>query len=448
MLAPLLKTSATHTQPGLPSGSNQALDRNRDGQDFSRVFNQHNEPPVQERADKPVNKDVKNSAAKGESSTTDTVSSSAQADQAFKDASEQEIKNGLNKNADELLPVLEEGESELIIDAHGLEQTDSWSFWLQFVQDTATDIDKPLETIVTQQQDMPALVDMADTQAVLSAPSVTLPVEASKAVVLQQAGIGERSLVHNTETSIPLNTPFAGLNKYNLTEGDTLSDAVNELTSAADLPEAVNFTALAAASLPSTLAKAHTDMTGSVGEMRLVGEVAVDAARLEPTLPAGGQDNKWLSQTEQSTNTAVTTALEHKSFLQLRFNQQTLAPDLLEKTGWLIEHKVDTAQIQLDPPELGPIAVKIHTHQDQVSVSFVVANPQLRDALDQTLQRLKELLQEQGINLSHADVSDQRQQREHSGEEASPVAGGGELMDDELVAINLPHNESAVDHFV
>ena len=132
----------------------------------------------------------------------------------------------------------------------------------------------------------------------------------------------------------------------------------------------------------------------------------------------------------------------------MRFNQQTLAADLAEKTGWIVEHKLDTAQIQHDPAELGPIAVKIHTHQDQVSVSFVVTNPQVRDAMDQTLQRLKELLNEQGVTLAHADVNDQRQRRDDNEPEAGGRAGRGDVDDEEVLAVALPLNTLGVDQFV
>ena len=81
-------------------------------------------------------------------------------------------------------------------------------------------------------------------------------------------------------------------------------------------------------------------------------------------------------------------------------------------------------------------------------MSFVVANPQVRDAMDQTLQRLKDLLQEQGINLAHADVNDQRQQRDSSGQERSAQAGSGESADDEMHSVPMVHSELAVDHFV
>ncbi len=157
---------------------------------------------------------------------------------------------------------------------------------------------------------------------------------------------------------------------------------------------------------------------------------------------------KGLSQADSTTASSSLANAEHKTFFQLRFNQQTLAADLAEKTGWIVEHKLDTAQIQLDPAELGPIAVKIHTHQDQVSVSFVVTNPQVRDAMDQTLQRLKELLNEQGVTLAHADVNDQRQRRDDNEPEAGGRAGRGDVDDEEVLAVALPLNTLGVDQFV
>lgn len=165
--------------------------------------------------------------------------------------------------------------------------------------------------------------------------------------------------------------------------------------------------------------------------------------------PVGlNSEGKGAAQTLGVQSLQASAATEAKTFLQLRFNQQTLAQDLVEKTGWLIEHKLDTAQIQLDPAELGPITVKIHSHQDQVSVSFVVNNQQVRDAMDQTLQRLKELLAEQGVMLAHADVNSQ--QHNHDGRAQGEGAGQHQDDADADIAqtIDIAEPQSGIDHFV
>lgn len=102
--------------------------------------------------------------------------------------------------------------------------------------------------------------------------------------------------------------------------------------------------------------------------------------------------------------------------MTLAFGHAQWTENLAERTGWLIEHAIKTADIQLDPPELGPIAVKIHLQQDQISVSFMAPNASVKEAIDHSMARLKELLQEQGIQLAHADVGHQQ----HSSQQQRP----------------------------
>ena len=103
--------------------------------------------------------------------------------------------------------------------------------------------------------------------------------------------------------------------------------------------------------------------------------------------------------------------------LQMAFGNAQWSEALAERAAWLASQQIHSAELQLDPPELGPLQVRISVHQDQAVVSFVSANPQVRDALDQSMARLRELLQDQGMQLMDAGVSDQR--RDDSGETAA-----------------------------
>jgi Flagellar hook-length control protein FliK len=95
-----------------------------------------------------------------------------------------------------------------------------------------------------------------------------------------------------------------------------------------------------------------------------------------------------------------------------------------EKVLWLAAQNVSSAEIKLDPPELGSLQVKVSLHQDQASVTFVSPHAPVRDALDQQMQRLRDMFQEQGIALLHVDVSDksfsrQRQDTEDNSKNTS-----------------------------
>lgn len=108
--------------------------------------------------------------------------------------------------------------------------------------------------------------------------------------------------------------------------------------------------------------------------------------------------------------------------MQIHFSNPQWAQGLAEQTATLIHQRISSAEIQLDPPELGPLQVRIQVHQDQASVNFVSANPQVREALDLGLLRLKDMLQEQGMQLVDSGVSDQSggERREQAEGESSP----------------------------
>ena len=108
--------------------------------------------------------------------------------------------------------------------------------------------------------------------------------------------------------------------------------------------------------------------------------------------------------------------------------------DVGEQLTWMSKQGIKEAEIHLDPPELGPLQVKVTVEKDQAHVSFVVQHSSVREALDQNAMRLREMFEAEGLNLANLDVSDQSQQRESQGEggssaETSIAAQQGEESD-------------------
>jgi flagellar hook-length control protein FliK len=79
---------------------------------------------------------------------------------------------------------------------------------------------------------------------------------------------------------------------------------------------------------------------------------------------------------------------------------------MAQKVSWVASEGVKTAHIQLDPPELGSLTIKVTMDQDgNTHVSFVAANAQSRDVIEGQMQRLRDMLQQQGIELDSVDVN-------------------------------------------
>lgn len=78
-----------------------------------------------------------------------------------------------------------------------------------------------------------------------------------------------------------------------------------------------------------------------------------------------------------------------------------------ERVVWMAKQGVQEAQISLNPKNMGPIEVHISMQKEQASVAFVAHHAVTRDALEAAMPRLRDMLQDNGLNLAQSDVSHQ-----------------------------------------
>ncbi|VEB44074.1 flagellar hook-length control protein [Chromobacterium violaceum] len=72
----------------------------------------------------------------------------------------------------------------------------------------------------------------------------------------------------------------------------------------------------------------------------------------------------------------------------------------------MVNLKMDKAQIQLNPPQMGPIEVTLKMNgTDQAQVLFTAAVPATREALESNMHRLSSMLSSSGIQLTDSQVS-------------------------------------------
>lgn len=72
----------------------------------------------------------------------------------------------------------------------------------------------------------------------------------------------------------------------------------------------------------------------------------------------------------------------------------------------MVAQDIQQARIQLDPPELGALEIKLQVQQDQASVQIHAQHGQVREVLEQNIFRLKDALQQQGIELTDSEFTD------------------------------------------
>ena len=122
---------------------------------------------------------------------------------------------------------------------------------------------------------------------------------------------------------------------------------------------------------------------------------------------------------------------------------QRFSPVMKQQLVTMVSQGIQQAEIRLDPPELGHMIVKIQVHGEQTQVQFHVAQTQTRDVVEQAIPRLRELLQEQGMQLadSHVSQGDQGQRRE-GGFADSGGASGGNVDDFSAEELDLGLNQA------
>lgn len=126
-----------------------------------------------------------------------------------------------------------------------------------------------------------------------------------------------------------------------------------------------------------------------------------------------------------------------------------------QRITWLTTPRQDqTAQLHLNPPQLGPLDVVLKVNGDNATALFTSPHAAVRDAIEQALPRLREMLADNGITLGNTTVSDQAP-RESGSEAARRQASGAGVPADEAadaaeiqVRVSpIPRHDGIVDTF-
>lgn len=121
--------------------------------------------------------------------------------------------------------------------------------------------------------------------------------------------------------------------------------------------------------------------------------------------------------------------------VELPVSQGAWAEKVNDKIVWLANQKIQFAEIHLNPQDLGPMEVKINVQNDQATVTFNSQHQGVRELLELNVNRLREMMSENGVDLAHVDVSDQSSQQQSDDEEGGDVTAQSGEGDDELSSL-------------
>lgn len=92
-----------------------------------------------------------------------------------------------------------------------------------------------------------------------------------------------------------------------------------------------------------------------------------------------------------------------------------------QKLTWMVSNNRQQADLVLTPPHLGRVEVSLTMSGDQATAIFTSANPAVREALENSLHRLREVLADAGVSLGQTQVGSESPDRSRPGNE--PVIG-------------------------
>ncbi len=75
------------------------------------------------------------------------------------------------------------------------------------------------------------------------------------------------------------------------------------------------------------------------------------------------------------------------------------------KIAWMATGGIQSASLTLNPPDLGPMQVVLNVHNQQADATFITAQPEVKQALEAAMPKLREMMDQAGIQLGQATVN-------------------------------------------
>ncbi|WP_166376914.1 flagellar hook-length control protein FliK [Pseudoalteromonas sp. Z9A4] len=163
------------------------------------------------------------------------------------------------------------------------------------------------------------------------------------------------------------------------------------------------------------------------------------------------------TQQLQSTSQVKQVGIDPGVMQAINIVKSDAAKLLQERVSSMLSINNKEAEIRLDPPEMGSMQIRIRSDAEQAHINFVVQNQQAKEALEQSMPRLREMLAQQGLELGESTISYGQSGGESSEQGENRTQGG--LVDNEAInngdqelADNIAHSSrkqtsSSIDYY-
>lgn len=238
-----------------------------------------------------------------------------------------------------------------------------------------------------------------------------------------------------------------------------------------NLPPPVTTASLSSAAVTPTLETLLNMPAVDSSPLLANGALSADESRLHHNMNANvngdslAQQLAGLSPTSPNALKPEQSAVINNAQSPLLLTREQAGEQVHERINMMMAKNLKYVDIRLDPPELGKIQIKLSINQDQASVQFTVNNHQTRDIVEQAMPRLREMLQQQGLQLAQSSVQQESSQQfaghqnnssaqSQSGQQSSTVTttaeGQSMTESDQLdvsTAVFVTENKDQVDYY-
>ncbi|SAM31024.1 flagellar hook-length control protein FliK [Pseudomonas sp. 1 R 17] len=190
-------------------------------------------------------------------------------------------------------------------------------------------------------------------------------------------------------------------------------------TTTQDQPTAAqNFAAGLATMVDQQATKDSTDQGGDKAFSGLIEGGLKDLKEASSDTRVDDFANRLAALTQAATPKTAN-ALPPVTNAPLAMHQSGWTDEIVNRVMYLSSANLKSAEIQLQPAELGRLDIKVNmTADQQAQVNFMSAHPVVREALESQSGRLREMFAQQGMGQVDVNVSDQSRGQEHQQQQA------------------------------
>ncbi|EGI73857.1 flagellar hook-length control protein FliK [Pseudoalteromonas distincta] len=153
---------------------------------------------------------------------------------------------------------------------------------------------------------------------------------------------------------------------------------------------------------PARVAQVFTQITAALNTQQTSTLSQYDSLSYEQSL----LDTQIIqTQQLQSTSQVKQVSIDPGVMQAINIVKSDAAKLLQERVSSMLSINNKEAEIRLDPPEMGSMQIRIRSDAEQAHINFVVQNQQAKEALEQSMPRLREMLAQQGLELGESTIS-------------------------------------------